>query len=166
MTNESKIPTEQILIATFFRHNIWANLLMCDACLTLTDEQLDYSDPGAYGSIRMTLDHLVRAEERYLYHLTRWEPTISPDSPPTVANLKDRVQITGPLLLQTALAIQPDKNVQVGDGQEAEPIPAAIILLQAIHHAQEHRTQIASMLGQLKIETPLGSGWDYHFDKT
>jgi uncharacterized damage-inducible protein DinB len=166
MSIDTEIPTEQSLIATIFRHNLWANIEMCDRCLGLTDAQLDYTDPGAYGSIRMTLTHLVRAEERYLYHLKRWESTIKPDddSAPSISNLKERIQQTGPILLETALTLPQDKMARVGDGKDAELIPAVVILLQSIHHTQEHRTQIASMLGQQGIETPSGSGWDYYFE--
>ena len=154
------------LVTTFFNHNHWANLLLCDACLSLTEEQLDYSDKGAFGSIRMTLEHIARAEERYLYHLIRWEPAISnnKDNPPDVANLKARLQHTGPILQNTALTLSPDKDIQIGEGEEAEFISAKVILLQVIHHAHEHRTQIASMLGQLGIQPPSLSGWDYHYE--
>jgi len=95
----------QILIAAFFRHNQWANIRLCDACQTLTEEQLNYTDKGAFGSIRMTLNHLARAEERYLYHLIRWEPAItkSDKSIPEITNLKERLTQTGPILHNTAL---------------------------------------------------------------
>jgi uncharacterized damage-inducible protein DinB len=152
------------LITLLYRHNLWSNLRLCDACLILNEEQLSYSDAGSYGSIQRTLTHLVRAEERYLYHLIKWQPThpSKTTDQPTIADLKDRLNESGRMLLQTAATINPDENVQLGDSDEY--IPAAVILLQAIHHAHEHRTQITSMLGQLNLDPPDISGW-YYYDQ-
>lgn len=158
----TKNANTQSLTELFYKHNLWSNLRLCDACLNLTSEQLNSSDPGAYGSIHRTLTHLVRAEERYLYHLIKWVPThpSKTEEQPTIADLKERVNESGRTLLQTAATINPDENVQIGNSDEY--IPAAVILLQAVHHAHEHRTQITSMLGQLNLEPPDISGWNYY----
>lgn len=152
----------QSLITLFYQHHLWSNLRLCEACLALNEEQLNYSDSGSYGSIHRTLIHLVRAEERYLYHLDRWEPTHASktEDTPTVTDLKKRVEECGKKLLQVATSIDPDKNVQLAGSDEF--IPAKVILLQAIHHAHEHRTQITSMMGQLGLEPPDISGWNYY----
>lgn len=162
MSKKQENLTPQSLIILFFQHNLWSNLNLCEACFPLTGDQLNYSDPGSYGSIHRTLIHLVRAEERYLYHLIKWQPThpSTTADQPTIADLKDRLNECGRMLLQTATTINPDDNVQLGDSDEF--IPAAVILLQAIHHAHEHRTQITSMLGQLNIAPPDISGWNYY----
>ncbi len=41
------------------------------------------------------------------------------------------------------------------------PVPAWIILVQAIDHGREHRTHIATILTQLGIEPPDMDGWSY-----
>jgi uncharacterized damage-inducible protein DinB len=157
----------QKLISIFYQHNLWANQNLFDTCLTLNDEQLNHTDPGAYGSIQKTLQHLVRAEERYLYHLVRWEPAVpmNLDDQPAIAELKERVHTTGKKLLEIATTTDPDKTIQVGDGDDADHMPAWVILLQVIHHAHEHRTQVNTLLGQLEIEIPSGSGWGYYFEE-
>jgi uncharacterized damage-inducible protein DinB len=38
-----------------FKQNLWANLLLLDACTNLSTEQLDATTGGTYGSIRVTL---------------------------------------------------------------------------------------------------------------
>jgi uncharacterized damage-inducible protein DinB len=158
------MPTDQTLM-TFFRHHLWSNLRLFDACLTLTGEQLNHSDPGTYGSIRATLIHLVRAEEWYLFLLTDQKgPTPESDAQTPLVKLKERVRQSGMMLLQVIENVQPDKLVNVGEGKEAEFIPKRVFLLQAIHHAHEHRTQVATLMGQLGIEPPAISGWSY-FDE-
>jgi uncharacterized damage-inducible protein DinB len=53
-------------LVDFYKHHLWANLGLLDACAHLTDKQLNASAPGTYGRIGDTLVHPVRAEESYL----------------------------------------------------------------------------------------------------
>lgn len=57
-------------LVELFRQNQWANLRLLDACSELSEEQLDASIVGTYGSIQDTLCHIMAAEERYVYRLT------------------------------------------------------------------------------------------------
>ena len=61
-------------LVDFYKHNLWANLGLLDACAPLTDEQLQASAPGTYGPIRDTLVHLFRAEDSYLARLMGRQP--------------------------------------------------------------------------------------------
>ena len=166
MSNNSEISVEQSTLFTFFRHHLWSNMHLFDSCLTLNEQQLMHSDPGTFGSIQATLVHLVRAEERYLFYLTGEEiagPELDSQTP--LAGLKERVQQSGTMLMKVAMSIDPRLEVRVGEGEESELIPVTIFLLQAIHHAHEHRTQIATLMGQQGIEPPAISGWRYFDEK-
>jgi len=58
-------------LAKLFEHNTWANQMIIEACLSLTDEQLDAPPQSATeGSIRSTLSHLVTSQRRILLNLT------------------------------------------------------------------------------------------------
>lgn len=151
-------------LALLFAHHLWANLRLIEVCRTLSDEQLTYRAPGTYGSIPATLAHIVRAEERYLTFLMGQEfvdaPAPRPDMP--LVELQDRARRSGTALLSLATEIQPGTLVRVGEGDEAEMLPAEILFLQALHHAHEHRAQIGTVLGQLGIDPPSLSGWSYY----
>lgn len=153
------------LLQIFFRHHLWSNLRLFDACMTLTDDQLNHSDKGTYGSIRATLTHLLRAEERYLFFLSGQElPTPESDAQTPLSAMRERVQHSGKLLLQVIDTVDAEELVQVGEGEETEQIPMKVFLLQAIHHAHEHRTQVTTLMGQLGIKPPHLSGWSYFDD--
>ena len=47
-------------------YNRWANLVLLDACIGLSDEQLESGLPGSFGTIYDTFVHLVRAEAGYI----------------------------------------------------------------------------------------------------
>lgn len=156
---------EQEILLAIFRHHLWSNLRLFDACLTLANEQLNHADPGTYGSIHATLTHIVRAEEWYLFLLTGQKvPTSESDAQPSLVDLKARAQQSGEMLLQVIETVQPYSLVEVGEGEEAELIPKKVFLLQAVHHAHEHRTQVTTLMGQQKINPPSISGWRY-FDE-
>ena len=158
--------SEQNILELFFQHHLWSNLHLFDACLTLDNAQLRYTAPGTYGSIGATLTHLVHAEERYLAYLTGQEAIYAPhsDGETAVSELKARIQKCGEQFLKMLPTVQPNRGVEVEDEGQIKLIPAKIFILQAIHHAHEHRTQVATMLGQQGIKPPHISGWSYHDD--
>lgn len=165
MHSDSTPPTHPLDI--FFRHNRWANLLLFDACLELDEAQLEYAAEGTYGSIKATLSHIVFSEERYIFHITGGKQMADaqrPTSTTSLTELRDRVATSGETLLQLATSLDGSVRVAVGSGDDTHLIAIEALLLQAIHHANEHRTHIETMLGQLGVAPPGLSGWRY-FDE-
>jgi uncharacterized damage-inducible protein DinB len=54
-----------------------------------------------------------------------------------------------------------DTLVHILAAEEPYSIRAVVPLVQAIHHATEHRTQVLTILSQLGIEPPDLSGWAF-----
>jgi uncharacterized damage-inducible protein DinB len=160
----TSFPIDKSMVQLLFSHHLWSNLRLFDACLTLNGTQLNHTDPGTYGSINTTLRHLIRAEERYLFFLTgrAFKSTEKTDAEPTIADLKERARRSGTALQEVAANLQPGAKVLVDYEEDGEQIPAIVIMLQAIHHAHEHRAQVATLLGQQGIEPPRLSGWGYY----
>jgi uncharacterized damage-inducible protein DinB len=67
----------------FYQHNLWANLRLLNACARLSDEQLDATMGGTFGSIRETLMHLLSSEEGYARHVTGKIPSPTLEEFPT-----------------------------------------------------------------------------------
>jgi uncharacterized damage-inducible protein DinB len=151
-------------LVELFRHNQWANLRLLAACSGLSEEQLDASAAGTYGHIADTLVHILAAEERYVTQLTG----NAPERPlresagfPGFGELEARAQASGDALIKIAER-DPFAEVLHGSYQE-EPysIRAVVPLVQAIHHATKHRTQVLTILSQQGIEPPDLSGWAF-----
>ncbi len=143
------------LLVEFFLHNVWANQRLLDLCATLTEEQLDATAPGTYGSIRDTMVHLIGAEQRYLAALNGVELERSPGAPPGFPGfegLQDQAHRSGDGLIDVARRTRPNRIVRGVRAGEPFAIPAAIFLMQAIDHATEHRTHIRTILTTLGIE--------------
>ncbi len=154
-----------------FRHKTWATLRLIEHCQGLKDEHLDATIPGTYGTIRDTLRHLVAAEEGYVSILTRERfPTKEaaaafvfadplPVGPVPLDQLAERVRRLGPrweaLAQDTDL---PGREVTTTDGFR---MPGAVIMAQTIHHADDHRTQVLSILGARGLEVPELDVWQH-----
>jgi uncharacterized damage-inducible protein DinB len=156
------------VLTSLFRHNTWANLKLLDACAGLSDDQLQASAVGTFGAIGKTLSHLVRAEVDYVNRATGKSPAtpLRADLFPGFAALKDAARWAGDELLQLAVAARADTIVRETFPQDRVVIefPLSGLLVQAINHSTEHRTQISAIITQLGVEPPDMSGWLYMED--
>ena len=154
-------------LVEMFRHNRWANLRIVDWCGELDDEMLDSSAPGTFGDARLTLVHLVGAEERYVELLTGdmmdESNRLRLDDPfPGIQTLRERVDVSGSRLVDLAEST-PLNEVVRGNLQDGSPYEerATTLLIQAIHHGAEHRTHIMTVISQHGIDVPETDGWTY-----
>ena len=144
-----------------FEHNNWANQKMIEACLALSEEQLD-TEPRSItkGTIRATLVHLVSAQQSYLRTLTL--PVEERRDPVTVAfaELRESARKSGEGLLAIAKGEKkPLKDpLQTRDDFHVAPW---VLMVQIINHATEHREQISSMMSALGVTPPELDGWSY-----
>ena len=161
-------PADHSVLTTLFQHNTWANLKLLDFCEALSDEQLATAGIGTYGSIRATLPHLVGAEVSYVHRVNgKWPAEPWPeDGFPGFVLLKQTAQWTGNELLQLALSARADSLVQEEDDKVVVRYPLASLLMQALNHATEHRTQVSTILTQLGLEPPDMTGWQYMDEKS
>ena len=154
-------------LTTLFSHHLWANLRLLERCAELTSEQLEATISGAYGSIRDTLEHIVKAEQSYFSRISTGQMYQHPeDAPPmTIAEMMESLRTTGQGLIEWAPKVQTDDTVQIlWQDDTKRDVPKAIILTQVINHATEHRDQIMATLTQLGIEPPDLQSWAY-FDE-
>jgi uncharacterized damage-inducible protein DinB len=153
-------PTDTL--TTLFSHHLWANLRLFEQCAGLTNEQLEATIPGAYGSVYVTLQHIVTSEQSYYSRISTGQGRSRPkDAPPlTMAEMIESLRTTGNGLIEWAPKVQAEDMVQV-EWDTPRDVPKAIILTQIINHATEHREQIKAILTELGIEPVDLQGWAY-----
>jgi uncharacterized damage-inducible protein DinB len=150
----------------FFRYNLWANLRLLDACAHQSDTQLDApATTGTFGSVRETLMHLFTAEEGYARHYNFTGPAPTPrladvSTFPGFDELRRRAQRSGEELIAVAERGDLHRILSLDAGTYEAPV--LIVLLQAINHGIDHRSQIATLLAQQGIELPDLDGWAYN----
>jgi uncharacterized damage-inducible protein DinB len=150
-------------LVEFYKHNLWANLRLLEACAQLSDAQLGTSAPGTYGSISHTLVHLFRAEENYLALLQgrRRDSTLILGEYPGIDALCEHARRSGEGLMALAATVDLAQVLQGDDDDGPYELPVMVPLMQAINHATDHRSQIATMLSQGGIEPPELDVWAY-----
>ncbi len=143
-----------------FEHNLWANQRALEVCADVPDALLDVTVQGTAGSIRETLMHITGAEQRYVMRLSGRTPTYGEgDGWPGFPALARTLGESGRLLIDLAAKADPDEILE-GDYQgQRIRLPVAIAYVQAVNHATEHRSQIATILTQQGIDAPDFSGW-------
>jgi uncharacterized damage-inducible protein DinB len=142
-----------------FKHNLWANLRLLDACASLSEDDLAAAAVGTYGTVRDTLVHLVAAEGRYVGEFNApTEGMLSEDAPFVgFEKLRLYAEASGQSLLDIASS-QPAERVLNGTyrGTPYE-MPASILLVHAINHSTEHRGHVISILSPRGVAT--GPAW-------
>jgi uncharacterized damage-inducible protein DinB len=145
-----------------FRYNRWANLYLISVCSGLSPEQLELTAPGTYGSIAKTFHHLLGAEQRYIRRLTGAQPRISEkDAFPGLAALKPEAEASGDRLVELASTVKPEDTIAADLRKPYARLPAVIVLVQAMHHGNDHRAHVCTILGANGIEYGEMDVWAY-----
>jgi len=147
----------------FFKYNLWANLRLLDACANLSDAQMDATTKSVYGSVRETLIHILNSEEGYAMHVTGTAPTprlreLTPF--PGFDELRRRARMSGEALIRFSEHGDLSRILHLEGG--TYDVAVIIVLIQAIDHGIDHRSQIATLLSQQDIEPPELAGWAYN----
>lgn len=155
--------TPEAMAVEFLHYHRWANLKLMDACMDLTVDQLASSVPGVYGSVYDTLVHIIRSEAGYVALLTGsrldlpflWEDT------PSLAEIRPYAQQVSSALVRAAAQMQFTDVIQQEWQGQTFRYRAVTLLIQALNHGIEHRTNITTILSQQGIQPPDLDGWDY-----
>ena len=146
-----------------FRYHTWATLTLLDYCATLQPEQLNDTTPGTMGTIRDTLAHLISADAGYLARVHQdVSRRISDAQSLSLAELRaaflDRSKEWESVLDRLD---EFDPQIEAHDDYPYVKHARDLLLGQAIHHGNDHRTHICSILGAHGIEVPEISVWSY-----
>jgi uncharacterized damage-inducible protein DinB len=156
------------LIVELFKHNTMMNDRLVDVCRRLSDEQLGSTIEGTYGTIGETLVHIAGGQNSYaarFFGLERPE-RLAEDPFPGFDMLVGHFARGNALLEEAAAEADTDGYVEVeGDDPVGKwRMHRSLLLLQAINHGTEHRSQVATILTKLGVTAPDMDGWTFFFD--
>ena len=150
------------LWANMYRHHRWSNLVLIDFLSSLTNEQLELTVRGTYGNSLDTIRHIVSSNADYVRILpdTPEVPQIAQDGP---FRGWDRLREVADAADTALIAYVTDLNddhyfIDIDDGV-AFQLTRSMLLIQIIHHATEHRSQIRTTLSSHGITPPEISTW-------
>ncbi len=148
------------------RHNAWATARVLAYCQDLDEPTLNATVPGTYGSIIDILRHLIDSEASYVYRLTgAWpqHPWRGDGQTVGLNGLKERATILANTIEQFLANDWNNERLGEahGDNGDVFAVPAGIFITQIIHHSNEHRAHICSILGASGFDPPDVSAWAY-----
>ncbi|MGH9170598.1 MAG: DinB family protein [Acidimicrobiales bacterium] len=141
------------VLLELYRHKTWATTRLIRACLGLTEEDLSATVAGTYGGIHETLQHLVSSDESYFATASGQdlEDQLGDELVP-LGELAERMLRTAVRWEQLAGDdAAATREITTSDGWT---MPAAVPMAQAIHHADDHRSHVLTILGARGIELP------------
>jgi uncharacterized damage-inducible protein DinB len=151
------------LLGDAFGHHAWATIVLIDACLPLSEEQLATTVPGTYGSILDTMRHTVGADAGYLFTLTAGRVPQIDEAGMDLAELRpvmERHEREWQSLIEQEL--DPDATVvrHRDDGTDSYA-PLGVRIAQVLHHGTDHRSQVCTALTTIGVTPPDIDVWAF-----
>jgi uncharacterized damage-inducible protein DinB len=150
------------LLGDAFAHHVWATEQLLDACSGLSRGQVNANVPGTYGSILVTLRHLVGSDCWYLSFFRDDVSEPAEDSDLTIDELRSIITSNGKAWMELLDdVLDPDRDVvEHGEGWDFHA-PVGLRLAQVVHHGTDHRSQVCTALTSLGVTPPLIDLWDF-----
>jgi len=151
-----------------FQHHTWATEQLIAHLRKLPKEALTATTSGVYGEVQATLSHLISADSRYLRYLegTPPPPKTGPDAVKTLDELSDKLRDQA-VRWRVVLARAGELDITLPARGDRPVLAHATNLLfaQALHHGNDHRTQICTILSANHYECPDLDVWRYWMDR-
>jgi len=141
------------LVKRSFKHMAWANQQMLQILKELPDEAINFSAWNPDWTVGKIAHHIVIAEGRLISRIIQQPAPEEFEPPVTSAGIEQLITICAERDAQLlALINTPDEMRKfVRYGTEVEFLTSTI-LVQAVHHASEHRAQISDILAANKMD--------------
>ena len=151
-----------------FQHHTWATEKLIRHLRELPVAAQRATAAGVYGEVVATLSHLLAADGRYLGYLEGEQP--APRSGPDPVRSLD--ELAGQLRDQAVRwrAVLPrvaELDITLPQRGERPELPHAtnLVVVQALQHGNDHRTQICTVLSTNGFEAPDLDVWSYWMDR-
>ena len=149
-------------------HMAWANTQVFTVLAALPTDALAFTSPGSEWSVGAIAHHLATAAENYAQRLHGEPRAEKRELPATVADLAvlaAAAKVADAKLLTGAQLPGDEIITWISFGGEEISVPRWVLVNQAVHHATEHRAQIAGALaahGNTSLDLDALDVWTYN----
>lgn len=149
-------------------HMAWANTEMFSVLATLPEAAYAYTSPGSEWSVGAIAHHLATAAENYAQRLHGEPRAEKRELPTTAADLRELAAalVVADAKLRTGAQLPGGEILTwISYGGEEISVPRWVLVNQAVHHATEHRAQIAGALaanGNTSLDLDALDVWTYN----
>ena len=149
-------------------HMAWANTEMFAVLVALPEAAYAYTSPGSEWSVGAIAHHLATAAENYAQRLhgePRAEKRELPATASDIQALAAALAVADTKLRAGAQLPGDETLTWISYGGEEISVPRWVLVNQAVHHATEHRAQIAGALaanGNASLDLDALDVWTYN----
>ena len=149
-------------------HMAWANTEMFSVLVALPEAAYAYTSPGSEWSVGAIAHHLATAAENYAQRLhgePRAEKRELPATASDIQALAAALAVADTKLRAGAQLPGDEIITWISYGGEEISVPRWVLVNQAVHHATEHRAQIAGALaanGNASLDLDALDVWTYN----
>lgn len=135
------------MVERSFKHMAWANKQMLSILKGLPEEAINFSAWNPEWTVGKIAHHIVIAEGRLISRITQQPAPHEFDPPKSASDISELISMCAERDSQLLDLINTPDEVRgfVRYGKEVEFLTSTI-LVQAVHHASEHRAQISDIL--------------------
>lgn len=136
-----------VTLARLFRHMTWANNQLFTQLSELPSEALTFSAWNPEWTVGKIANHIVIAQGRFLTRLQKQTPVSESEFPLTADGMKalTSASLENDQKLQDFLDLPDEILTFIRYGETVSYLTSSV-LAQIVHHATEHRAQIADIL--------------------
>jgi uncharacterized damage-inducible protein DinB len=146
--------------AEMLQYNQWANRTLFEACRPLTDRQLDTHAAGSSTIVRELLTHIATGQQTIVVRAMGGQQPSWGEWPGLDA-LTELADHTNNELMAIADTLAEDIPVSLERDGKVHRFPMSFLLVQALTHGVEHRTEIKTVLASTGVATPDLDSWSY-----
>ena len=142
-----------VTLSRLFRHMAWANNQLFTQLSTLPESALSYSAWNPEWMVGKIANHIVIAQGRLIARLEKRTAPEEIEFPLTSKGMKDLAQQASQSdqKIQTMLEMPEEMLTFVRYGETVSYLSTSVIA-QFVHHATEHRAQIADIMAVNKMD--------------
>lgn len=146
-----------------FHYHTWATLTLLDHCAALPSDVLNETAAGTMGTIRETFVHLIEADAGYQARM-RADNTIRIKDAENLSLSELRARFVDQSRSWESILDQLDgfdPNIEAHDDYPEIRHARNLLLAQTLHHGNDHRTHICTVLGANGHEVPWTDVWSF-----
>ncbi len=158
-------------IVSLFEYGVWVNQRLLDAAAALTAEEFTQKVLPGFGSVHLTLVHILGAEVLWF---ARWQgqspkTMLSPRELPTLAAIRERwAELIEERRTNLAGLDEADLATTVPwTNMRGQPyaLPRWQVMLHCANHSTHHRSEVAAMLSKLSHEPDSTDLLEYYLER-
>ena len=141
-------------------YNQWMNFKLYDVCLRLSEEELRLDRKAFFGSIYLTLNHIMYGDLAFLSRFTgnpAQVPDLGQDLASSFTTLKAKRETLDIRIIEWVSTLDPlwleeEQTYMSKVDSKVHTVPRWALVMHMFNHQTHHRGQVTTLLSQMRLD--------------